>query len=171
VLRQAGHQVIATDLNDRGCPDSTAGIDFLIPYMNGLPTHVPAIVTNPPFAVAEDFVELALERAPLVVMLLRLCFYESIRRSRILENCGLARVHVFAKRLPMMHRQGWEGRKANSGMAFAWFIWDRAHRGPTTIDRLHWDQYDGADDFAKSIDEAYRIIRERKAAGGKGWPE
>jgi hypothetical protein len=69
----------------------------------------------------------------------------------------------------MMHRAGWEGRKANSGMAFAWFVWDRAHRGPATIDRLHWDQYDGADDFAKSIDEAYRVIRERKAAGGKGW--
>jgi hypothetical protein len=171
VLRQAGHQVIATDLNDRGCPDSTAGIDFLIPYMNGLPTSVAAIVTNPPFAVAEDFIELALERAPLVVMLLRLAFYESKRRSHILENCGLARIHCFAKRLPMMHRAGWEGRKANSGMAFAWFVFDRAHRGQTTIDRLHWDQYDGADDFAKSIDECYRVIRERKAAGGKGWPE
>jgi N6-adenosine-specific RNA methylase IME4 len=32
-------------------------------------------------------------------------------------------------------------------------------------------QYDAADDFEKSIDEAYRVIRERKAAGGKGWPE
>jgi hypothetical protein len=171
MLRDAGHQVIATDLNDRGCPDSTAGIDFLIPYMNGLPTGVPAIVTNPPFAVAEDFIELALERAPLVIMLLRLAFYESERRSHILENCGLARIHCFRKRLPMMHRASWEGRKANSGMAFAWFVWDRAHKGPTTITRISWDRYDGTDDFAKSIDEAYRVIRERKVAGGKGWPE
>jgi hypothetical protein len=30
-------------------------------------------------------------------------------------------------------------------------------------------QFDPVDDFAKSIDEAYRVIRERKAAGGKGW--
>jgi hypothetical protein len=30
-------------------------------------------------------------------------------------------------------------------------------------------QYDPVDDFAKSIDEAYRVIRERVAAGGKGW--
>jgi len=29
--------------------------------------------------------------------------------------------------------------------------------------------YDAEDDFARSIDEAYRVIRERKAAGGKGW--
>jgi len=29
--------------------------------------------------------------------------------------------------------------------------------------------YDAHDDFAKSLEEAYRVIRERKAAGGKGW--
>jgi hypothetical protein len=31
------------------------------------------------------------------------------------------------------------------------------------------DEYDGAEDFARSIDEAYREIRERKAKGGPGW--
>ena len=31
------------------------------------------------------------------------------------------------------------------------------------------DGYDATDDFAKSIEEAYRVIRERKANGGKGW--
>jgi hypothetical protein len=29
--------------------------------------------------------------------------------------------------------------------------------------------YDAEDDFARSIDEAYRVIRERVAVGGKGW--
>jgi len=31
------------------------------------------------------------------------------------------------------------------------------------------ETYDATDDFGKSIDEAYRAIRERKANGGKGW--
>jgi len=31
------------------------------------------------------------------------------------------------------------------------------------------NDYDAADDFAESLDEAYRVIRERKAAGGEGW--
>jgi N6-adenosine-specific RNA methylase IME4 len=31
------------------------------------------------------------------------------------------------------------------------------------------DNYNATDDFARSIDEAYRVIRERKANGGKGW--
>ena len=135
VLRASGREVIATDLNHRGCPDSLDRIDFL------LPVTVPcdAIVTNPPFALAEKFVATALERAPLVIMLLRLAFFESARRSSILENRGLARIHVFRKRLPMMHRQGWEGRKANSGMAFCWMVWDSMHKGSTTIDRISWE--------------------------------
>ena len=135
VLRASGREVIATDLNDRGCPDSLDRIDFLLPVTMACD----AIITNPPFALAEKFVATALERAPLVIMLLRLAFFESARRSFILENRGLARIHVFRKRLPMMHRQGWEGRKANSGMAFCWMVWDRMHKGPTTIDRISWE--------------------------------
>jgi hypothetical protein len=33
----------------------------------------------------------------------------------------------------------------------------------------HRVEYWPEDDFAKSIDEAYRVIRERVANGGKGW--
>lgn len=133
VLRAIGHEVIATDLNNRGCPDSLDRIDFLLPCK----VESDAILTNPPFSLAEKFVATALERAPVVIMLLRLAFYESSRRSHILDNGKLARIHVFAKRLPMMHRAGWEGRKAHSGMAFAWFVWDQAHHGPATIDRIN----------------------------------
>lgn len=136
VLRSAGHKVYASDLNNRGCYDSHFGVDFLFcPH-----DEVDAIVTNPPFSLAEQFVQRALERAPLVIMLLRLAFMESVRRAPILENAGLARIHVFSKRLPMMHREGWEGRKANSGMAFCWMVWERSYRGPTTIDRISWER-------------------------------
>jgi len=30
--------------------------------------------------------------------------------------------------------------------------------------------YDAADDFSRSLDACYAAIRERVAAGGKGWP-
>jgi hypothetical protein len=135
VLRNAGHRVIATDLNDRGCSDSLAGIDFLLPP--GIICD--AIVTNPPYALAERFVTTALERAPLVIMLLRLAFLESDRRTPLLDGGQLARVHVFANRLPMMHRAGWDGPRASSAMAFAWFVWERNHKGPATIDRIRWE--------------------------------
>jgi hypothetical protein len=38
--------------------------------------------------------------------------------------------------------------------------------------RVQYDcvcEYDAESDFARSIEEAYRAIRERKAAGGTGW--
>lgn len=140
VLRAAGKKVYATDLVDYDTPDQdNAGWDFLLEQQ--LPLGVEAIVTNPPFKNAEAFVAHALNLAPKVVMLLRLAFLESERRRGILDSGLLARVHVFRKRLPMMHRDGWEGKKGNSAMAFAWFVWDRAHKGPTELHRVSWESF------------------------------
>jgi len=125
-----------TDLVDYGNPTHFYRHDFL---MERMPTGYECILTNPPFKLVEEFVAHAIEICPLVIMLLRLAFYESERRRDLLENCGLARIHCFRKRLPMMHRAGWEGRKANSGMAFAWYTWIRGHTRPTTIARISWE--------------------------------
>jgi hypothetical protein len=141
VLRAHGHEVVATDLVDYGVPITAPGyysVDFL--KETRAPAGTQAIVTNPPFKIAAQFVEHALRLSPLVIMLLRLAFMESERRCPILEGAGLARIHCFRKRLPMMHRAGWEGRKANSGMAFAWFVWERGYAGRTTIDRVSWER-------------------------------
>src|SRR5262249_28177221 len=106
-----------------------------------MPIGCEAIVTNAPFKIAEAFVAHALELSPVVVMLLRLAFLESERRCNILEGRGLARVHVFRKRLPMMHRDQWAGKKANSGMAFAWMTWIRGYNsGLTIINRISWER-------------------------------
>jgi hypothetical protein len=134
VLRDAGHYVIATDLLEWHCPDSKAGVDFLI--QAHAPAGIEAVVTNPPFRLANQFVVHALELAPRAIMLLRLAFLESECRTKILDGGQLARVHVFKHRLPMMHRHDWAGRRASSSIPFAWFVWDRNHRGPTTVDRI-----------------------------------
>ena len=115
----------------------------------------------------------ALELVPRVVMLLRLAFLESERRAPILDRGALARVHVFRNRLPMMHRAGWAGPRASSAIPFAWFVWDRDHQGPTTIDRISWTPipYDTDDDITRSVSEGFRAIRDRIANGGPGWGE
>ena len=137
VLRDHGHVVVATDIADYGFPLHFCR-DFLAEV--GAPAGVEMILTNPPFRIVAPFVEHALQLCPRVIMLLRLAFLESERRCGILEGRGLARVHVFRKRLPMMHRDEWVGRKANSSMAFAWMVWERGHTGPTTIDRISWER-------------------------------
>jgi hypothetical protein len=137
VLRAAGHEVIGSDLVDYGDPTHFYRRDFLMELK--APDGCEGVVMNPPFKLAEEFIAHALGLSPLVIVLLRLAFMESERRTAILEGRGLARIHQFRKRLPMMHRAGWEGRKANSGMAFAWFVWDRGHTDPTNINRISWD--------------------------------
>lgn len=138
VLREAGHRVYATDLVDYGLEDSESGVDFL---MERAPSfYVGVILTNPPFKLAESFVLKALTLAPRVIMLLRLAFLESDRRRTVLDSGLLARVHVFRNRLPMMHRNGWSGRRTTSAMPFAWFVWDTAHCGPATINRISWSE-------------------------------
>jgi hypothetical protein len=136
-LRLAGHTVVATDLVDYGLEDSTPAIDFL---METKPQGQ-MIVTNPPFKLAHEFVVHALHLCPRVTMLLRLAFLESEKRRPILDTGQLARVHVFRKRLPMMHRAGWTGNKVSNPTAFAWFVWDRSHQGPTTLHRLSWEPF------------------------------
>lgn len=140
-LRKAGHRVYATDLVDYGCPESTAGADFLMERYPDF--YVGAIVTNPPFKLANEFVAHALMLGiPKVVMLLRLAFIESERRRSILDNGTLARVYVFRNRLPMMHRagRGTQVAKTNSSaMAFAWFVWEVGHTGPTELHRISWE--------------------------------
>jgi hypothetical protein len=136
VLRDRGHAVIASDIYDYGNLHFVG--DFLA--QERMPSGCTCILTNPPYQIVEPFVARALELAPMVVLLLRLAFLESERRCNILEGRGLARVHVFRKRLPMMHRDQWAGKKANSGMAFAWMVWVRGYVGPTTIDRISWER-------------------------------
>src|SRR5262249_11739742 len=105
VRRGPGHHVVASDVFDYG------GLDFVGAFLaqEQMPVGCDAIVTTPPFMIADPFVERALELAPLVIMLLRLAFLESERRCHILEGRGLARVHLFPNRLPMMHRGPWAG--------------------------------------------------------------
>lgn len=143
VLRSRGHDVLATDLVDYASPHQDhSGVDFLIPGIaESYGGQGRAIVTNPPFKNAHEFIVRALSMSGYVAMLLRLAFLESEKRRDVLDKSCLARVHVFRKRLPMMHREGWEGRKANSGMAFAWFIWDKTHSGPVELRRLSWEDH------------------------------
>jgi hypothetical protein len=136
VLRDHGRATIASDIIDYGFP-----LHFVANFLatTKVPAGVECILTNPPFQIVNAFVAHALDLCPHVIMLARLAFLESERRSEILEHRGLTRVYVFRKRLPMMHRDGWTGPRASSAIPFAWFCWDRGYRGPTTIDRISWE--------------------------------
>jgi hypothetical protein len=135
VLRDYGHEVTASDVINYG-----VGLDFVRDFFaeSKAPTGCRAIISNPPYRFAAAFASHALDLMPRVYLLLRLAFMESVRRTELLEHRGLARIHVFRNRLPFLHRDNWTGPRASSAIAFAWYVWDRDHRGLPTINRISW---------------------------------
>jgi hypothetical protein len=138
VLRDHGHTVVASDLIDYGFP-----LDFVADFLSQTiaPSGCECVLTNPPFKIADAFIAHALDLCPRVIVLARLALLESTRRTEILEQRGLARLHVFRERLPMMHRDGWAGPRATSSMPFAWFVWERGHVAPIVVDRISADRF------------------------------
>jgi hypothetical protein len=142
VLVASGYDIVSTDLVARPCAvPMSAGIDFLLettPFNGG-------IVTNPPYRLAEQFVRKALDLSPYVAMLMRLAFLAGSRRRLWLRQSGLTRVHISSRRLPMMHRDGWDGPISNSATDFAWFVWDRTKPHLVPEPAIHW--FDWQEDF------------------------
>jgi len=125
VLRAHGRRVVATDITDDG-------VDF----RNWLtaPIGAQAIVTNPPFGLAADFVRHGLTLVPKVVILERIQFLESESRADLFDAGKLARVWIFRNRVPRMSLAGWTGKHASAAMTLAWFVFDRDHDGgPPTL--------------------------------------
>jgi hypothetical protein len=133
-LRGTGRTVHASDLVDYGLQDSQSRIDFLMELR--VPPGTELIITNPPNKLATEFAEHALHLCPRVMLLQRLQWYGSEKRSGLFDGGALVRIHVFKHRLPMMHRLGWEGRRSTPQDYMGWFIWDRDHPGDTIIRRI-----------------------------------
>jgi len=137
VLEKRGYDdVYGSDLYDFGVGD--VGIDFL--SLSKKKQYVNAIITNPPFSLAEQFVHKALEYATRkVAMLLRLAFLEGQGRYKRMfkERCPPTRVHVFSQRVTM-YPLGTE-RKGAATSAIAWFVWERGEDGKLPMkSELRW---------------------------------
>lgn len=119
VLEDYHHDVISSDLIDRGYGRS--GVDYL------LETQRPCdyLVTNPPYKLAEKFIQKALDLGyKRHAWLLRLSFLEGQGRfDRLFSKKPFDICYVFSKRQTI-----WRGDEAVSGngtTAYAWFVWDK----------------------------------------------
>lgn len=91
------------------------GVDYLVTEY----PHVDAVITNPPYSMAQEFVEKALEDADVVIMLLRLGFLESMKRWEWWQDNPIDHLIVLSKRPSFT-----EDNKTD-GSGYAWFVWDR----------------------------------------------
>lgn len=113
VLTDAGHTVEATDIEN--------GRDFL---KTETIFNCDAIVTNPPFNLAQRFIEHALELMKpslgMVAMLLRADFDHAKTRKHLFADCAaFSRKVALTKRIVWFERPG-----AAPSYNHAWFIWD-----------------------------------------------
>ena len=154
-LEDAGYQVAISDLVDRDIATRDGECqnvgDFLLSSASGGGWD---IVTNPPYGIANAYIAHALRehRPRKMAMLLNSNFmfgFEDADRRFVMDENPPSRIYAFTHRLPMMHRDGWDGNKASSQMNTAWFIWERNDDGtygqgfPQLI-RVCWDAYQEA---------------------------
>ena len=133
-LRDAGRTVIASDVADYGL----AGC-MIADYLTAdPPPEIEEIVTNPPFRQAADFVRKAITEVPYIALLLRTNFLEGADRLALFEHHPPARIRVSSRRLPMMHRRGWDGPRASSNTAHAWFVWDARAEQKQVLSQFDW---------------------------------
>lgn len=121
VLDQAGNVLTASDIS--------SGDDFLSAKCS---LHQ-AIVTNPPYILAREFIEHALElmcpQDGVVAMLLRTDFDHAKTRQHLFSDCA-----QFAKKIVLTRRIQWfEDSKGSPSFNHAWFIWDWKHQGAPTL--------------------------------------
>ena len=153
MLEDAGYGVVLSDINDYSTADANGELQAVIDFRDTKPGEGEChdIVSNPPYGeVMNAFIAHALRvhRPRKMALLLNINAYfgfEDADRNFIMKTCPPARIIAHAHRLPMMHRDGWDGPKASSQMNTAWFIWERQDDGgygsQTIIDRVDFEDF------------------------------
>jgi hypothetical protein len=119
-LKHAGFKVKAADLTD--------GDDFLDLAL--LPGMIDAVITNPPYGMAAEFISHALdltEPRGLVAMLLRTDYDHAATRRYLF-------IYPFAKKVVLTKRIRWFANSTGSpSFNHAWFVWDWRHKGEPVL--------------------------------------
>ena len=130
-------EIVSTDLIQReerfGIPIQ-GGVDFLTHEFN---RKFDNVITNPPFNLAQEFIEKALELSnDKVIMFAKIQLLEGNKRRELFDNTPLKYVYVFSKRVNPL-RNGEEldekGKPWSSTMCFAWFVWEHDYEGEPII--------------------------------------
>lgn len=129
--------LISTDLVQRddrfGC-GIVGGVDFLT---ENYPEKFNNVITNPPFSLAKEFAEKALEVSTgKVILFAKIQFLEGRQRKDFFATHPPKAVYVFSKRVNPL-RNGLEvdenGKPWSSTMCFAWFVWEHGYTGEPCI--------------------------------------
>lgn len=106
VMCERGYTVYATDIRD--------GVDFLT---TDIPSGVDWIITNPPFSLAEDFIERCTDHHVPFALLLKSQYWHAAKRANLFMRYPPSYI------LPLTWRPDFTGQGA-SLMDVMWCVWD-----------------------------------------------
>ena len=135
--RWSGGTVAGTDIS--------TGFDFLEHLKNEPDHHPNYIITNPPFSLALEFIEISKKVATeKIAMLLPLNYLHGQKRYETLwkDRCfPLKKIYVLS-RYPMLTNSIRKDGKFTTGMqVYAWYIWDKTYIGEPIIDWIDINKY------------------------------
>jgi len=140
-LKERGHEVISTDIIDRGYEGFDGECDFLSRLFHPTIEGDYAIVTNPPYKFVTEFVLTALDVLPdgcYLCLFLKTTALESRGRwEKIYKTTPPRYVFQCIDRILCAKNAAFEDARKNLGagaQAYAWFVWQKGYKGHTTLD-------------------------------------
>ena len=129
-------EITSTDLINRGY--GVGGVDFLSDEVDSSIKYITDnIITNPPFSLAQEFIERALSLATKkVIMFAKIQLLEGEKRRKLFDKFPPKYVYVFTKRVTPLNNGTTHnefGKPWASTMCFAWFVWEKGFKGEPTI--------------------------------------
>ena len=139
-LKELGHKVWSYDIVDRGYGDVQNFFEMLaLPasFLNG--GGKIAIVTNPPYKYAMEFILHAFDLCrdgDLVCMFVKTTFLEGKKRYKeLFSQQPPSIVLQFVERILCAKNGDFdEARKQGSAVSYCWMIWEKGYKGQTIID-------------------------------------
>lgn len=121
ILEQNGYTVKSSDIRNTGYGDPYINFLTITPEFDDEPYEVDALVTNPPFSLADEFIYHAVRvlKIPIVVMLLKTSFFNSQRGLRLYDKCPHSGVYPLTFRLAFLE----EERGSSPLMDCNWYVW------------------------------------------------
>jgi hypothetical protein len=131
--------VVSTDLIDRGY--GTGGVNFF--EQRQMPEGCMAIITNPPYKFATEYVLHALSIMPVggvICLFLKTTFAEGKERYQRIFGVEPPRLVLqCTERILCAKNAEFDRMKDGGGSAvsYAWWIWQKGYQGPTTMDWIN----------------------------------
>ena len=107
-------------------------------FWRPLPPPIPGmdIVTNPPYSLAKEFVEHALNISDdgcKAAMFLKIQFLEGKSRRELFERYPPQTIYVSSGRLRCAMNGDFAKYSKSNAICYAWYIWVKGYRGDTVV--------------------------------------